>query len=48
MATSSCIAYPQESLAEPGEDIINDELDEDGLSPLTLEMRSESRIPLNE
>ena len=48
VATSSCIAYPQESLAEPGEDIINDELDEDGLSPLTLEMRSESRIPLNE
>lgn len=48
VVTSNCVAYAQEPLAEPGEEIINDELDEDGLSPLTLEMRSESRIPLNE
>ena len=48
VATSSCVAYAQEPLAEPGENIINDELDEDGLSPVTLEMRSESRILLNE
>ena len=44
-------AYDDEPLAPPREndDVEEEEeVDEDGLSPLTLEMRSDGRIPVND
>ena len=48
VVSSHTVAYADIPLAVPGEEAITDETDKDGLSPHTLEMRSDQNIPLNE